>query len=93
MPEDRAFEERGFVYAFTVVADTGFDFREALKLQEVRWAYERLSEAFELGSLCYRPDTELARREVEESWPHPAPIPICSGAGRQWETPISFCYN
>ena len=64
----------GFLYAYTVVADTGFDSREVLRLDEVRWVHETLSRAFELRPLAYRPDTQLARREAE-SWGAP-PFPV-----------------
>ncbi len=60
----------GFVYAFTVVADTGLDPTEALNLPEVRSVHDRLSGVFALEPLAYLPDTPLARARAEE-WTNP----------------------
>ncbi len=64
-------------YVFTVVADTGFDPREVLNLEEVTWVYNSLMSAFDIAPLEYWPDTELARREAE-AWTN-APFSIFFG--------------
>ena len=70
--------ERGVVYPFTAVADTGFDAGEVLNLEEVSELYSRLLEVFTLGPLVYEPDTELAKREAE-TWSN-APFDIFTSA-------------
>ncbi len=64
------------VFAFSVVADTGFDVREVLQLEEIEWVHTQLTHVFSLGELAYDPDTQLARDEAE-TWTNP-PFPILS---------------
>ncbi len=59
-----------FVYAFTVVADTGSGASEALGVAEVKDVYDRLRESISLQPLAYLPDTPIAR-ETAESWLNP----------------------
>ena len=75
----------GIVYTFTVVADTGFDEREVLRLDEIAQVYDRLGESFALRPFLYEPDTFTGRREAtrwlaEEPRP-PFPIFLAEGEG------------
>ncbi len=60
----------GIVYAFSVVADTGFDVQELLLLEEVQAVYDTLQQSFDLRPLVYQPEGDLARRRAEE-WTNP----------------------
>ena len=64
----------GFVYAFTIVADSGLDPTEVLSLEEVTGVFDALSETFHLTPLAYQPLTELDRAETE-NWGVP-PFPV-----------------
>ncbi len=60
-------EDGAPIYAFSVFADTGFDFREQLTQDEVEDVYTKLSAAFHLGSLAYQPLGQAAR-EAAATW-------------------------
>lgn len=62
--------QQGFLYAFTIVADTGFDPREALTLEEVTDVHARLSMTFGAGELAYRPDSQAAQ-DAATAWLNP----------------------
>ena len=64
----------GFRYAFDVVADTGFDAREVLTLEEIGRVHEVLGSVFLLGPLGYRPRTRAAI-EKAKTWMNP-PFPV-----------------
>ena len=72
----RLWTDDGTLYAFTAVADTGFDAREVLGLDEITRLYERLGRAFTLGPLGYSPDTRAATEEAA-TWVDP-PFPVIS---------------
>ncbi len=56
----------GPLYAFSVFADTGFDFREELTQAEVESVFATLSEKFHLGPLAYQPAGQTAREAAAE---------------------------
>lgn len=60
----------GFLYTFNVVADTGFDSREALTQDEVGQVYDRMRAHFLLEPLAYAPNTQLAR-DIADMWIEP----------------------
>ena len=64
----------GFLFAFSVVADTLGDPLEVLAEEEIRQVYQQLLNVVSLEPLVYRPETELARREAA-TWVDP-PFPV-----------------
>jgi hypothetical protein len=77
---NRVTDDEDFVYAFTIVADTGLDPTEVLSLEEVSGVFQTLSETFHLTPLAYQPLTELDRTEAESWGARPFPLYFDDGS-------------